>query len=112
MVVLGCWCSIINQYVEYGSVEKDYCPVHGIYYSYGNSHGDLNIDFTHYYCPGHLKPNKYTIQYIGNNSTGGNTNSSIHEYDTPKKLNKNEFERKYTVTYNPVSYTHLTRIQI
>ena len=44
--------------------------------------------------------NTYTISYNGNGATGGSTANSSHTYDEAKALTANEYERKYTVTYN------------
>lgn len=47
------------------------------------------------------KANEYTVNYHGNENTGGSTKSSDHVYDVSKQLTENGFERIYHVTYNP-----------
>ena len=42
----------------------------------------------------------YTVEYNGNGSTGGSTESSEHTYDVEKALTANGFTREYTVKYN------------
>ena len=39
--------------------------------------------------------NTYTVNYNGNGATGGNTEASLHSYDSAKKLTANRFSNKY-----------------
>ena len=50
-------------------------------------------------------PNTYTVNYAGNGSTGGSTQSQTLTYDAPATIRNNGFTRAYTVSYNGNSGT-------
>lgn len=43
---------------------------------------------------------QYTIKFNGNRSTSGSMANQTFTYGVPTQLNQNQFQRKYTITYN------------